>query len=287
MSSHLRLLGVSCLECFRQSAVERPPAQPGHVLIDRVARQGMPEGGAAGFDLDDQAGREQLVESILVADRGHEVELETVARHRSRLGRSASVSGKVARLKQDRVADRLWQRHVAIEPQLDAVVAGLQQPSSLQGGGELFDEEGDPARTVVQRSSQPLGRAVAENALGQLRAATHVERLERQLAERAVSPQVVAQSPELMRAGDLVGAVHAEHEHGQLAQRRGQRGQELECGVVGPLEVVEQHDRGSLGHNGGQAAPDRLEQRGPVALLYGLAELRQQQSQMRAQRAHG
>ena len=58
--------------------------------------------------------------------------------------------------------------------------------------------------------------------------------------------------------------------------------EQRERGLVGPLQVVEHHERGA---DRLERAPDRLEDRGPVAPRRGLAELRQQQRQVGAQRA--
>ena len=136
----------------------------------------------------------------------------------------------------------------------------------------------------MEGSGELRGEAGAEHRLGQRRGALRGERLERQLAQRVVPAQVVAQPPELMRARDLVRAVGAEHEHGQLTQRSRERGEKVERGIVRPLEVVEKHHSRPLGHRRLEPAPDRLEERGAIALLDRLAKLRKQQREMRAQR---
>ena len=88
-----------------------------------------------------------------------------------------------------------------------------------------------------------------------------------------------------MRARDLVGAIGAHDKDRELAQRIGERAEQLESGVVGPLQVVEQDHRGRTGRDRRQRAAQRLEQRGAVALRDRGPELGQQQGEMALQRA--
>jgi len=67
-------------------------------------------------------------------------------------------------------------------------------------------------------------------------------------------------------------------------QGAGKGGQQLQGGVVGPLEVVQEQRRRSPGRDRGQGQADGLEQGGAVALDGGRAELGQQQGQVRGQR---
>jgi hypothetical protein len=272
------------LERCGELAVQRAPAQPRHVLVDRVARERVPERRLAGRELDDQAAGHQLVEPGLAVDRREQLDVEAHARHRRRLGGHAPDQRQVAGAQQHGVADRLRQRDGGVERQLEPVGAGLQAPAGLESGGELLDEERDAVGAVVQRGGEPLAHGAAEHVLGQRRGATRAERLDRELPQHAVAAQLVAQPPQRMGARDLVRPVGGEHEDRQLAQRAGQRGQQLECRVVGPLQVVEQHDGGPVGGHLGQAPADRLEQRGAVALFGGAAELGEEQREVAAQR---
>ena len=280
----LRVTAAALLERDGQPAVERAPAQPRHVLVDRVARERVTEGGVAAFELLDQAAGEQLLEARLAAQRGHELEVEAGPGDRRRLRGRARRIRQVAGAQQHRVADRLRQRHVGVERQVDARVTRSQPAAGRQRPGELLDEERDAPGAVVERAGQPSGRGGAEHAPGELRRPLRGERLERQLRQQVVAAQVVAEPPERVRARDLVRAVAADHEHRQFAQRAGEGRQQLERGIVGPLEVVEQHDRRPLGRDRGQPATDRLDQRRAIAGLHRVAELRQQQREMRAER---
>ena len=88
-----------------------------------------------------------------------------------------------------------------------------------------------------------------------------------------------------MRARDLVRAVGAHDEDRQLAQGIGECAEELQGGVVGPLQVVEQDHRGRAGRDRRQRAAQRLEQRGAVALDDRWTELGQQQREVPLQRS--
>ena len=159
------------------------------------------------------------------------------------------------------------------------------RPPDSQRAGELLDEERDAAGAVVQRGGEAArGRASPSSRSGSRRAC-RAQRLERQLAQQAVAAQVVAQPPQLMRARDLVGPVGGDHEHRQLAQRGGERGEQLERGVVGPLQVVEEH-RGRRSA-ATAASPQRIASNsvGRSLSRIGVAELGEQQREVRAQGA--
>ena len=95
----------------------------------------------------------------------------------------------------------------------------------------------------------------------QLRRLVEVERSQRQLVELARAAQVVAQAADPVGAREAVGAVGGDHEQRQLTQRLGERGQDLQRRLVGPLQVVEEDDGVALGRDRGERRAQRLEQR--------------------------
>ena len=113
------------------------------------------------------------------------------------------------------------------------------------------------------------------------RVSLEVERAQHELVEPAGAAQVVAQAPHAVVAREPVGAVGGDHEHRQLAERLGERGQQLERRLVGPLQVVEDDERVPLGGDVGERAAHRLEQRRAVGRRGRLAELGQQQRELR------
>jgi hypothetical protein len=83
-------------------------------------------------------------------------------------------------------------------------------------------------------------------------------------------------------AREAVGAVGAQQHQRQLVERRREAREQLERRLVGPLEVVEDDERGLA--DLGQRGADRLEDRRAVARRGLLAELGQQQREVRAER---
>ena len=172
--------------------------------------------------------------------------------------------------------------HLALAAELEPARARLQAAAHLERASELLDEERQALGAVVQRPHERRRRAVREQDREQLARPGGVERRERQLLEVPAAAQLVAQPAQHVVAREAVGAVGADDEHRQLGQRRGEPAEQRERGLVGPLQVVEHHERGA---DRLERAPDRLEDRGPVAARRGLAELRQQQREVGAQRA--
>ena len=82
-----------------------------------------------------------------------------------------------------------------------------------------------------------------------------------------------------------VGAVGGDDQQLQLAHGLGQRRQQLEGGLVGPLEIVEHNHGGLLTGDVAQGSANRLEQRRAIALRSRLSELGQDQRQVVPQRA--
>jgi hypothetical protein len=125
----------------------------------------------------------------------------------------------------------------------------------------------------------------AEHLRRQLAGLAGSERRERQLVEAAVAAQLVAKAPQRVIPRQAVAAVRGDHQERQPLDRRGEPGEQLEGGVVGPLEVVEDEERRAVVGDLRERASHRLEQRGPVTGRRGAAELGQDQREVRAQRA--
>ena len=173
-----------------------------------------------------------------------EVESKPAARHRDRLRRGSRLIGEVAGPQQHRVADRLGQRHVGVERQLEAgrrpIADALRTRSAA---GELLDEERDAAGAVVQHRREP-GRHGRRRAPAPARAVVPcaLSGCERQLAAAGgcgAGRRAAACSWWVAR--DLVRSIRSRLRAWQLAQRSGEPGEQLERRRVGPLEVVEEH----------------------------------------------
>ena len=118
-------------------------------------------------------------------------------------------------------------------------------------------------RSWIARASDGAGGSPSACA-SSAAVSVEVERAQRELVEPARAAQLVAQPPHAVVARQPVGAVGGDHEHRQLAERLGERGQQLERRLVGPLQVVEHDERVPLGGDVGERAADRLEQRRAV-----------------------
>ena len=158
-------------------------------------------------------------------------------------------------------------------------------PLTRSAAGELLDEERDPLGAVVDRAGERRRGRLAERLRQQLGGLLEVERAQHELVEVAGAAQVVAQAPHAVVAREPVGAVGGDHQHRQLAERLGERGQQLERRLVGPLQVVEDDQRVPLRGDVGERAAHRLEQRRAIRGRRGIAELGQQQRELGAQRA--
>ena len=151
-------VAAAARELFGELAVERSAAQPGDVLVQRIARQRMAECGLSRLGLDDQPAGEKLCEACLGLGIRDEAELESRPGDRGHLGHPPGIIGEAGRPHEHRVAHRSRQRDVAVDIQLQAVRGGTQPPGRAQRRGQLLDEEGRPAGTVEQGPGQPGGR---------------------------------------------------------------------------------------------------------------------------------
>jgi hypothetical protein len=78
-----------------------------------------------------------------------------------------------------------------------------------------------------------------------------------------------------MSTPDLVVPVHAKDEERALSQYIHQRGQKLEGGIVGPLQVVPIQDRGLAAYDRLQRAANCFEESRAITARRGSANLRE------------
>ena len=107
----------------------------------------------------------------------------------------------------------------------------------------------------------------------------------RDLGHAPGSPQLVPDAAQGVIARQAVGAIGGEDHQLQLTHGLGECRQELEGGLVGPLEVVEHDDGGFPTGKVRQGGAHGLEQRRTIGLRSRLAELRQDERQLVSQRA--
>ena len=79
VGGHLDALGAGRLQRLGQPAVEGSPLEPGHVGVERLARQSVAERGTAAVALDDDPAPEQLCHAVGAGDLHQEIEIELLA----------------------------------------------------------------------------------------------------------------------------------------------------------------------------------------------------------------
>ena len=152
---HLRARVPAVFEQLGELAVQRPASQPWDVRVQRVAHEGMAEGGAARADLEHQTGADERLEPGIAAQRGEQVELEADAADGGRLRGGARLGCQGSGAQEHGVANRLRQRHGSLGVQDGGARVVAQDVARAQHCGELLDEEGTPC--VRACSSPPSG----------------------------------------------------------------------------------------------------------------------------------
>ena len=211
-------------------------------------------------------------------------QVERRARDGRHLDRAAGAVAELGDADHHGVADRVRQRHLAPAGQLQARRALAQRAAHAQRDGELAREERHALGAVVDRTHEVGLRGEREHAGDELARLGEPERRQQDLLEPARAAQVVAQAAQAVAARQPVGAVAADDQQPARGDRLRERRQHLQRGLVGPLQVVEQHERVAEAR---ERAAQRLEQRRAVGLRGRLAELGQQPREMGAQRPAG
>ena len=228
----------------------------------------------------------QLGQPLVARERGDQLELERLARDGRDLGGRAGGLGELATALISTASRTVSGSGTSPSPASSSPRRPVSTaPLTRSAAASSSTKNGIPSvRSWIARAS--AGEGGSPSACGQqLGRLLELQRAQHELVEPAGAAQVVAQPPHAVVAREPVGAVGGDHQHRQLAERLGERGQQLERRLVGPLEVVEDDQRVPLRGDAGERAADRLEQRRAVGRRRRRAELGQQQRELRAQRA--
>ncbi len=122
--------------------MDLPATQPGHLGVDRVAHERVPEGGAPGIVLDQVAFVGQLDQPRPARQLRRERELEGLVGDGGHLGGLAGLLAQLRSADHDRVADGVGHRNLALLGQLETGRAGVEPVPHPQGADQLLDEEG-------------------------------------------------------------------------------------------------------------------------------------------------
>ena len=258
---------VARLERLGDAAMQDAALQPRHVGVEGVTGERVAERAAAELVLAHEPVLDQLVHAVRARQRGDDLQLEHLAGDRGGLGGGPALGRQVGGAQEHGVADRL--RHLA----------ALGERSSPRASSST--KNGTPrARSWIARAAGRRWRRFED--LGeQLRRVGQPERRQRELVEVADAAQLVAQAAQRVVAREAVGAVAGDGQHRNVDERR----EQLERRVVGPLQVVEEQEQRARGREVGEGAADGLRDGGGIAGRRGLAQLGQQQREVRAQRA--
>ena len=276
--------GAGGLDRLGDRAVQRAPAHPGDVRVERLAGERVVEGARARVALARQAVLEQLGQALGTRQRPDEVEVESLARDGGGLRCPAAGLGQLRGADEHRIAHRVGDRDLASAVELDAPRPRPQGTAHCQGRGELLDEERGALRRVVDRSHERRRGGGLEGEREQLGDVAGLQRPKGELLEPAGPPQLVAQPADAVVARQAIGAIGADHEHGEVAERLRERCEQLERRLVGPVQVVEDHQHGLIGSEAIERVADRLDERRAVRARGRLSQLGQEHRQVRHQR---
>ena len=193
-------------------AVQRPPLQQRDLAVERVAHERVPERHLAGRPVDQDAAADRVLRPLVQAgDRDHGLGVEALAGdggHGDR--RCAPVGDRPAA--RSSTASRTLSGSGSSSPsqQLEAGRRRTAAARSRRGRAQLRHEERHAVGAIEDRVAQAGRGRRPEHVLEQRRRGGGVERFDRDLAQPAVAPQLAAQPPDRMAAGNVVAAVGAD-----------------------------------------------------------------------------
>ncbi len=176
----------------------------------------------------------------------------------------------------------------ALDPHQQDVPQRVGQPGAaavVEGGGQLLDEEGVPLRAAVDPVHQlAVGGGGAQDA-GQLGGhLPAVEPLQLQPLDGAQPFELGEEGAQRVAAVQVVAAVGGDQQHPGAVQGAHQEGEQLAGGAVGPVQVLDGEDEGTLRAEPFEQPRGVLEQPGPAVLVVRfavrLAQLGEQPGEM-------
>ena len=275
---------VVALEHFGEAAVQGLAAQPGDVLVDRIASERMAEARPARVGLGDQPAIGELGQAVAARELRDGIDPEPLTGDRRGLGGGARGVRDPGDPHQHGVADRLRDRYLGGVGELEAIVALADRAAREEGTGELLDEERIALGAVLNDRGEFCAGLPAEDLGDELARMLGAEGSQRQLLEPARAPELVAEPPQRVVAADLVGAVGGEYQHRVFGEPGRHAGEQVQRRCVRPLQVVEDDQLGARIRGSRDRAAHGLEQRLAVRLGRGLAHFGEEEGDVRAQR---
>ena len=132
--------------------------RPGHVGVQRLARQRVPEGSPAGGGLRDELAPQELGQPCRAGRARHDGKVELLPGDRGDLGRRPARGREVRYADEHGIADGVGHRHLAAAGELQPAPARHDGIGERQRLRELLDEEGDArVRSWIARTSDGAG----------------------------------------------------------------------------------------------------------------------------------
>jgi hypothetical protein len=275
--------GPGRLEELGEPRVQRSPASPGRLLVERLTRERMPECRMAVSEVEQQAARERAFDAVVALELLEQGEVDGRSDRRGRLESSACRRLDPVGTCEDGIADRVRQRNAAAGRELEALPDRRDPAVRAQGVRELLHEERHALRAVPDRGRERRPRLLAQHERHQHASASLVERLDRELGEPSSTAELRPRAPERVAARQLVAAVGADDEQRHAGRQGGQRGQHLDRGCVRPVQIVEEHERRARGRKRRERGAQSLHERRSVAAARRVAELGQQGREVRTE----
>ena len=255
--------GVPIGERRRRGAVQSQAPQLGRALVDRRAHEAVREGDHRGGAFHDEARQQRVLgrrEQCLTVEAGHpagEVEIDIGSEHGAGAQQCLRLRRQSGDAEVDRLPDPLGDRRRRV-PRFHTVAEEML--------GELTDEQRIAVGRVAHCVDQPVGRLGAGHVGHQLDEFGPAEAVE--LHRRDHTPPTQFGERCGGRRRD-VGRPDRSHDHhvGESLVRR-EEGEHRERALIGPVEVVEHHQR-RTGRS--QEARRRLEEQAPLDRRVGAA----------------
>jgi len=251
----------------RHPLVQALPFRGRDVAVEHVAEKGMAEveAGFLGARLD-QVQLPELAQPLVdglraeLADGTEQLQLERPADHGPGVGHRAGGRAKLLGPGQDRVGQRVRHRHLrdpARARPLGGAVVG-------HGRQELLDVQGDAVAAVVDGGGDRGRGGAAEQGRGQGGGLGAEEPGQADLLGQPLGEQPGPPLPHGQARVQLVAAVGPGDQHRPAGQPGGQVGDDLEAELVGPVQVLKDHQHGPVLADGPDGVGQVLDQQPPL-----------------------
>ena len=256
------------------------PSRPWNIPIYRLANQVMAKGCGSVERLDKESRPDQLLDVSVIHEVVEDIRIGVRPRRRGELQSPPGPLRDPIGQEEDRVADRLRERHVLRRTEIHDVALVSKSSGGCEDRRELLDEERKALGALVDGGRQGPSGSLSEDASHQLRCVRRVEGVELHLPESVRSPQLGAEPAQRMPPRDLVGSIGGQDEQSLVLERDGQPVEQVQGFRVGPMQVIEEHHRRVAATDLVEGPPSGFHQRLLVRPFRRRAELGKEQREV-------